>query len=594
MNRRKGVVTSLVLAAVFAASVLAHGGKSVGAATFADPAFEAVWQRTDALVASGQVKRSFYWGPAPLQAQMEPYAQGQAGKRLVQYFDKSRMEINNPAGDKNSPFYVTNGLLTVELVTGWMQVGDAQYVDRYPAQIPLASDSDDPSAPTYATFGKVMQKADSNLGKAKPQAIDKGANITPASVQGYTAEQTIAYYEPATGHNIPRVFWDFLNATGPVLQDGKTVTARLNDPWFYAAGLPISEAYWAKAKIAGKLNTDVYVQAYQRRVLTFVPSAPEGFRVQVGNIGLHYYDWRYKNAGQGTATPGSGSGRIAVSGAVKTPMTLDGAALTSATAVSVKVSFTEAGGTESHTYKGPLLLDLLKAAGGQGNGGRDLPIRYIVATGQGGRRAVLSWGEIDPIFAGKQIIVAYEQDGVKLGGAQGPARLVIPSDKSGVRSLYGLSSLEVRTVTPTTPTGTMLKITGAVQKPLSLTAQDLPSRNPQTVQVRYMAGGVTESHTYKGVSLLQLLTEAGAANAKTQQADLAGKYVVASGRDGRNAVLSWGEFDPSFSGTNVLVAYEENGVPLGGGTTRLVVPSDARGGRYLTYLLSLDVRNAAP
>src|SRR3954466_15632687 len=132
--------------------------------SFADPAFQSTWERTDKVVADGTVKRSFYWGPAPGMSKTEPYAEGDGGKRLVQYFDKSRMEINHSNGNRNDPFFVTNGLLTVELVTGRMQMGNNSFVDRYPAQIPLASDTDDPNAPTYATFGKAMGKAENRVG----------------------------------------------------------------------------------------------------------------------------------------------------------------------------------------------------------------------------------------------------------------------------------------------------------------------------------------------------------------------------------------------------------------------------------------------
>ena len=38
---------------------------TIYAANFADPAFQATWERTDKPVADGTVKRSFYWGPAP-------------------------------------------------------------------------------------------------------------------------------------------------------------------------------------------------------------------------------------------------------------------------------------------------------------------------------------------------------------------------------------------------------------------------------------------------------------------------------------------------------------------------------------------------
>ena len=50
-----------------------------------------------------------------------------------------------------------------------------------------------------------------------------------------------------------------------------------------------------RSRSPAKQGVDVYIQAYERRVLTYVPSAPEGFQVQMGNIGAHYYDWRYKS-----------------------------------------------------------------------------------------------------------------------------------------------------------------------------------------------------------------------------------------------------------------------------------------------------------
>src|SRR3954454_20792308 len=104
---------------------------SAQAQAFANAAFQSTWARTDQPVASGTVQRSWYWGPTPNTGPLqEDYAEGAGGKRLVQYFDKSRMEINNPNADPTSKFYVTNGLLTVELISGKMQTGNSTYVDR--------------------------------------------------------------------------------------------------------------------------------------------------------------------------------------------------------------------------------------------------------------------------------------------------------------------------------------------------------------------------------------------------------------------------------------------------------------------------------
>ena len=287
-----------------------HSGSPARAATaqasqdfeFGDLAFQDTWRRTDMLVAQGQVKRSYFWGPGPIEeSRMEPYAEGPNGLHMVQYFDKSRMEINNPNSSRSNPFYVTNGLLTVELITGQMQVGNSQFVDRWPAEVNLASDADDTGAgtPTYASFRGVVggNGSGNRTGQPVVESINR-AGVTQQDNSHSAAGVKYAYYEAVTKHNIPDVFWQFLNQTGPIYVDGKVSTARLNDPYFYATGYPISEAYWARVKIAGVPNVAVLVQAYERRVLTYVPSAPEGFKVQMGNIGRHYFDWRYKDVGR--------------------------------------------------------------------------------------------------------------------------------------------------------------------------------------------------------------------------------------------------------------------------------------------------------
>ncbi len=303
--KHNGRGANLLLAGALFASLLAgiHGSGHVrGAAAqvpFGDSAFQATWDRTDKLVASGQVKRSFYWGPGPIEAaRMEEYSEGAGGQHKVQYFDKSRMEINNPNGNKADPFYVTNGLLTRELVTGLMQVGNNKFVERWAAEIPLASDMDDPNAPTYASFRTLfVQPANSRTGQAVVERVSKAGTVSQDNTFAQHAVK-YAHYETATQHNIPDVFWQFLNVSGPVLENGKTVTARLSNPYFYATGYPIAEAYWASVKIEGRQGVAVLVQPYERRVLTYVPSAPEGFKVQMGNIGRHYHDWRYKDAGK--------------------------------------------------------------------------------------------------------------------------------------------------------------------------------------------------------------------------------------------------------------------------------------------------------
>lgn len=273
---------------------------------FADSAFESVWTRNDQLVASKAIARSWTWGPAPAATGMEPYAEASdgTGQRLVQYFDKSRMEINNPKASPTDKWFVTNGLLTVELISGQMQVGNSKFITQKPAPIPLASDADDTSAPTYASFGTVSntsagehrQPDKSNGGYATGRIDKAGAVKDDPTEKG--AGTKIAYFEKATGHNVPQVFWSFLNSSGAVRSGVSTANKPLLDSWVFVMGLPISDAYWATTKIEGK-RQDVLIQAFERRVLTYVPGLAQGWQVQMGNIGQHYYQWRYGSNSSG-------------------------------------------------------------------------------------------------------------------------------------------------------------------------------------------------------------------------------------------------------------------------------------------------------
>src|SRR6476619_4096461 len=121
-------------------------------APLADPAFESIWNRTDQPVEARQVSRSWVWGPEPLYTTYEPFAEGPGGQHLVSYFDKSRMEVNNPSGDRNSPWFVTNGLLVVEMISGKIQIGDAQFMQARPASVLVAGDAGSANAPTYAAL----------------------------------------------------------------------------------------------------------------------------------------------------------------------------------------------------------------------------------------------------------------------------------------------------------------------------------------------------------------------------------------------------------------------------------------------------------
>lgn len=278
------------------AGVLKGYGLSLG-----DASILKTWRRPDLPVVSGQSGgRSWMWGPELFALKREPYNESPGGARMVYYFDKSRMEINRPGGppDVNDLYYITNGLLPIELMSGMMQTGDNQKQSRGAAAIPVAGDSEkNPGTPTYAALGKVstLDGKANKVGNREGELIlatltGDGQVGSNAGYTGYNAK--IGKFISEAGHNIAGPFWDFMNRSGPVFEDSSLRNGQIVD-WLFAMGYPVSEPYWVRATVGGK-EKDVLVQAFERRVLTYTPSNDDAFKVEMGNVGRHYYAWRYR------------------------------------------------------------------------------------------------------------------------------------------------------------------------------------------------------------------------------------------------------------------------------------------------------------
>lgn len=266
-----------------------------GVAMASDPAndaFERTWARTDRPVASGAVQRTWMWGPEAFSGEMvEYYAEAHNNGRTVQYFDKARMEINHDIHvPSDSPWYVTNGLLVVELATGRLQLGDATFQQREPSSIPVAGDPDG-DAPTYASIGAFMASPAYELGHVITERVAPDNTIVAdPSLAGL--DVTAYYYVPETTHTVAEPFWYFLTSQQTVFEDGEVKSDDLFENPFYATGLPITEAFWVHTTLNG-YETDILVQAFERRVLTYTPTNMAGWQVESGNVGQHYYAWRY-------------------------------------------------------------------------------------------------------------------------------------------------------------------------------------------------------------------------------------------------------------------------------------------------------------
>ena len=268
------------------------------AAVFADPAFARTWARTDGPVSSGAVARTWIWGPEPRTGALaEPYRDAPGGARLVQYFDKSRMELTNPQGNPTDPFYVTNGLLATEMLTGNVQLGDASFEMHNPAAVPVAGDLDDPAGPTYATFNPLRNAPALASSTPITATLTRDGQVTDDATR--VGKATVQQYVPETKHTVADVFWTFMTSSGIV--DGGASEPLFRSP-FYATGFPITEAYWSTVRVAGQERA-VLIQVFERRALTFTPGNPPGFTVEAGNVGLHYRAWRAFLAIPPTPTP---------------------------------------------------------------------------------------------------------------------------------------------------------------------------------------------------------------------------------------------------------------------------------------------------
>jgi DMSO/TMAO reductase YedYZ molybdopterin-dependent catalytic subunit len=132
---------------------------------------------------------------------------------------------------------------------------------------------------------------------------------------------------------------------------------------------------------------------------------------------------------------------ISVTGAVRQPLTLTAADLAKMPRASAKAANNSFG----IVYEGVWLSDVLKKAGVPLGGelrGAALS-SYVIASASDGYQVVVSLGELDPDLTDGQILVADTANGKLLAPEGGAFRLVLPKDKTGVRSVRFLTKLEV-------------------------------------------------------------------------------------------------------------------------------------------------------
>jgi hypothetical protein len=309
-NLRLGLAVWLVLALL--TSCLQGWDEVVAAdSAFGHPAFETIYNRVDGAAVRG-VTRPLIWGETPLSVKTERWDNAPTKTRTVQYFAKGKMELNEVAG--GTPV-VTFGRMAFDLATGAKMVGESRLQAYDPSILPVYGDLNPLTnpAPRYAdftrdVFGVITTNA---VGREIITVIRNGRRFTQRNPRAEPKVRN-AYYEIRSGHNIAEPFWTFFNATGQVATPSGSLEESQLFSWQEVVGYPLSEPYWMNYLQNGN-TTEALVQLFEKRVMVFIPNAPDGATVQFNDVGAHYLSWAYDPypgvGNQDTSVPESTNGK---------------------------------------------------------------------------------------------------------------------------------------------------------------------------------------------------------------------------------------------------------------------------------------------
>lgn len=139
-------------------------------------------------------------------------------------------------------------------------------------------------------------------------------------------------------------------------------------------------------------------------------------------------------------------------------------------------------------------------------------------------------------------------------------------------------------------------VTGDVNKPQIFDLDQLTQQySPAQENVTYFAAGSVVTESFTGVLLWDLLNSPPVGGITTNsdiKNDILHKVIVVTGSDCYQSVFGAGEVNPSFGGSQIMVAYATGGASLGtAGFARIVVPGDKAGGRFVSNIVEIEVKD---
>ncbi|MBV9597803.1 MAG: molybdate ABC transporter substrate-binding protein [Chloroflexi bacterium] len=225
----------------------------------------------------------------------------------------------------------------------------------------------------------------------------------------------------------------------------------------------------------------------------------------------------------------------------------------------------------------------IAVAKGNNSSGGEAFVSYVL--GPEGQAALAKWGFLPAPQAS-----ASAQPTAATTAGQPPAAGGAPSAGAPAASAP-IPSVASTTFAPE------VAVSGLVGNPRSFSMDGLKQLLSETVDVSFEAGQGTTTASFTGTRLLNVFEAAGGPrlpndmnNAKLRTT------VMVTGADGYQVALGWGELDPEFGAAPIMLAYLQDGKPMGDkqGMARLVVPGDKRGGRYVSTVKGIDIRDPGP
>jgi hypothetical protein len=139
------------------------------------------------------------------------------------------------------------------------------------------------------------------------------------------------------------------------------------------------------------------------------------------------------------------------------------------------------------------------------------------------------------------------------------------------------------------------KVSGEVTNRAVFDLNKLEQFAPAQANVTYFAAVSVVTESFTGMLLWDLLNNspvAGIVPDSTIKNDILHKVIIVTGTDCYQSVFGAGEINPSFGGNQIMVAYATGGQPLGSaGFARIVAPGDKAGGRFVSNIASIEVRD---